>query len=439
MDVPAPPSWDALLSHVRRDAPNLYRTWFDELPPPTMVHGELQLCVDDAGRAHYLRDVCGDVLNRAAIEITGRLTPVRVLTPPSAAPINDSLSDEPLLPQLPMNADYTFDEFVVGPSNRLAHAACKAICGQPGTLYNPLFIHGGSGLGKSHLLQATCAALTRQHGPRHVLYVSSETFVNDFVRAMGDARLHALREYIRQADALIIDDMQFLAHRESTQEEFFHTFNVLHQSRRQIVLSADSMPSAIPTLEERLVSRLKWGLVCEIEPPNRETREAILHRKAQLRGVELPAEIMEYIADRIPSNIRLLEGALTKVLSECQHRGAPFTLATARTVLDELDSPQSRALRINDILDAVSRHFSIKVAEILSRRRNRSVSHPRQVGMYLARRLTSLSLEEIGAHFGGRNHATVLHADRTIESSRQHDPQVASAVTQLTNALLARR
>lgn len=427
-------SWDALLQTVQRDFPDLFRTWFHELEPALIESGELIIRVPDPIRGRYLREACTDAFIRAAMTETGHLVAARIECPTEPPPLDDLR-----LTQLPLNADYTFEEFVVGPSNRLAHAAARAVCGQPGTLYNPLFIHGFSGLGKSHLMQAICAEFLRANPPLNVLYVSSETFVNDFVRAMGNARLQDLRDSIRRADALIIDDIQFLAHRESTQEEFFHTFNVLHQSRRQLIVSADSLPTAIPTLEERLISRFKWGLVAEIGPPDRETRQAILHRKAQLRGVEVANEVIDFIAERVPGNIRLLEGALTKLITESQVSGQPLTLLTARELLDGFNGDSQRALRIGDIIDAVARHFGVRIADIIGRRRNRSVSHPRQVGMYLARRLTAMSLEEIGAHFGGRNHATVLHAERAVESDRALDPRVADAVTQLTRQLQARK
>jgi chromosomal replication initiator protein len=328
---------------------------------------------------------------------------------------------------------------VVGASNRLAHAACRAATAQPGTLYNPLFIHGESGLGKTHLLQAICAEIGQTQPPQRAVYVTCETFVNDFVRAIEQGTLPQFRDSARRADVLVIDDVQFLANRESSQEEFFHTFNVLYQSRHQIILSADSPPTEIPTLEDRLISRFNWGLVAQIDPPNRETRQAILHKKARLRGCEVPDEVLDLIAERVQSNVRTLEGALTKLMLETQIGGKPMTLETAEQSLGEFDGRSSRPIQVSDILDAVSQYFGIRVPELVGRKRSRSVSFPRQIGMYLARRLTPLSLEEIGSHFGGRDHSTVLHAERVIETGREQERATADSLAELTRQLLAKR
>jgi chromosomal replication initiator protein len=339
---------------------------------------------------------------------------------------------------MPLSADYTFDQFVVGPSNRLAHAACGAASHQLGTLYNPLFVHGASGLGKTHLLQATCAEVLRAN-PKHVaMYVTCETFVNAFVRAIAAGQLHAFREAARQADLLVIDDVQFLASRESSQEELFHTFNVLYQAHKQIILSADKPPAEIPTLEDRLVSRFNWGLVTQIDAPNRETRHAILQKKARLRGVEVPNEVLDYIAEHVEANIRLLEGALTKLITEAQLTDKPLNISTARSVLTSYTHRDQRPLQISEILETVSKHFGIRLQDILGRKRTRSLSHPRQIAMYLARKLTPLSLEEIGMHFGGRDHSTVLHAERTVQNEARNDPDLAQTITQLSARLSTR-
>jgi chromosomal replication initiator protein len=426
--------WERLLEAVQEDEPDLYRSWFGALRAAQPDRGELEVCADDRSHLHYLEDHCRDAFVRAAMKVTGRLMPVRFVSaqePP--APMTSHAP--PALTRVRLAADYTFDQFVVGPSNRLAHAACGAVCDQPGRLYNPLFVHGASGLGKTHLLQAVCAEVLRRRPDGHVVYVTCETFVNDFVQAIASGQLQQFREAARLADLLVIDDVQFLASRESSQEELFHTFNVLYQGGQQIIFSADKAPAEIPTLEDRLVSRFNWGLVVQIDPPNRETRQAILHKKARLRGVEIPDEVADVIAEHVQPNIRLLEGALTKLITTAQLEGKPLNVETARSVLVSYGGREARPLRIGDILDAVSDHFGMRVQDLLGRKRSRSISYPRQVAMYLARRLTTLSLEEIGAHFGNRDHSTVLHAERTIDSQQADDRDLAHAITQLTSKL----
>jgi chromosomal replication initiator protein len=430
--------WERLLGAVRDDAPTLYRAWFTTLRATQPQRGELEIRTDDLSQAHYLEDCCRNAFAHAAMKVTGHLLVVRFTCDHDAQRVLLAGGSGPTLTHIRLAPDYTFDQFVVGPSNRLAHAACVAVCNQPGTLYNPLFVHGATGLGKTHLLQATCAETLRQNHAVQAIYVTCETFVNDLVQAMTAGQIQAFRERARQADLFVIDDIQFLAKRESSQEELFHTFNVLHQSGKQIIFSADSPPGDIPTLEDRLISRFNWGLVLQLDPPSRETRQAILHKKARLRGVELPDEVVDVIAEQVEANIRLLEGALTKFITVTQIGGKPLNVETAREVLADFGGREQRPLRIAEILEAVSHHFGVRLQDLLSRKRSRSISHPRQIAMYLARKLTPLSLEEIGMHFGGRDHSTVLHAERTIESTRASDRELAHALSHLTSRLLAR-
>ncbi len=430
-------NWDGLLARVRTDYPQVYRSWFAQLPPADLQGGELRIRVDSVAKARYLAESCTEAFVRSAMALSGLLVGVRFLS--EATDAQHATSGACGLKSLPLNPDYTFDEFVVGPSNRLAHAACRAVCNQPGQLYNPLFVHGASGLGKTHLLQATCAAMQQlPHGP-NVLFLSCETFVNEFVQAIECGHLPEFRDCARHASFLVIDDVQFLANRESSQEELFHTFNTLYQSRHQIILSADSPPSDIPTLEERIVSRFHWGLVAQIDPPDRETRQAILQKKARLRGAEIPPAVLDYLAEHVEANIRVLEGTLTKLISEVQLSGKPLTIETARLVLEALDIRKRRPIQISDILDAVATHFGLRPAELVGRRRSRSVSYPRQLCVYLARKLTSMSLEDIGVHLGGRDHSTVLHAERSIENSLKHEPETADAIAHLMRTLSSRR
>lgn len=439
MPAEPPLDWDRLLDVVRADQPELYRTWFATMRFSEPARGELVIEVEDPNQAYYLREHCRDVFARVAMKMTGHLLTVRFYCPQELAPSTFSAQAQPpAFTEMPLSADYTFEQFVVGPSNRLAHAASGAVCNQLGTLYNPLFIHGASGLGKTHLLQATCTAVKNQRGDARVIYITCEAFVNDFVRAIASGQWQPFRESLRRADILAIDDIQFLANRESSQEELFHTFNVLYQSRKQIILSADSPPSEIPTLEDRLVSRFNWGLVVQIDTPSRETRQAILHKKARLRGVEIPDEVIDYIAEHVDGNIRLLEGTLTKLITETQLGGKPLNVQTAREILATSGSHNQRPLQISEILDAVSKHYGIRLQELLGRKRTRSISQPRQIAMYLARKLTPLSLEEIGMHFGGRDHSTVLHAERSVEEDRGVSPELSATLTQLTGRLLTK-
>lgn len=428
--------WRQLCERFRAAHSELYRSWFEQLPPGELHGGRIVIRVDDRDRAHYLREHCAAAFSGLAGKLTGHLVTVEFQTP--KAPRSPQGKDA-AVSSAALDADYTFDQFVVGSSNRLAHAACRAVCEQPGTVYNPLFVHGPSGLGKSHLMQATCAATAAAHPHLKIVYVSCETFINEFISAIESGKMEGFRERYRLADVLAIDDVQYLAKRETSQEEVFHTFNALFQAHRQIILSADAWPREIPTLEDRLISRFNWGLVAPIAPPDHETRRAILQKKARLRGYEVPDEILELIAERVDANIRLLEGALIKVVSQAQLNGEPLSRETAERMLDDLCGNQPSRLQIGDILDMVSDYYGIRLAEILGKKRTRAVVQPRQVGMYLARKLTSLSLEEIGGHFGGRDHSTVLHAQRAVEQMRKEDHTTEQALAVLSRRLIARR
>ncbi|MEP0843642.1 MAG: chromosomal replication initiator protein DnaA, partial [Phycisphaerae bacterium] len=337
--------------------------------------------------------------------------------------------------ELRLNDDYRFENFVTGPCNRLAHAACVAAAESPGRVYNPLFIHGSVGLGKSHLLQAVCHQIQRDNPSAKVLYLSCETFTNHFIEAIERGALHQFRFRYRHVDALVIDDIQFLAARERTREEFFHTFNTLYQAQKQIILSADEAPNGIPSLEERLVSRFNWGLVARIDPPCLETRMAILLKKAKIRCIDLPEDVTHYVATIAESNTRELEGALTRLVAFSQQFGGVINLEIARQALGDQPAASGRKLSIQDIMQAVTERYNVRLSDLQGKRRNRSVAFPRQVCMYLARELTPLSLEEIGGYFGGRDHTTVLHAIRTIQEQREQDPDLEVQVQHLLGAL----
>jgi len=313
-----------------------------------------------------------------------------------------------------LNEDYLFGNFVEGPSNQLAHAAATAVSNKPGHAYNPLFLHGAVGLGKTHLLQAICTKYLQKNPEARVIYLSCESFVNQFIAAVSEGQIKDFRYRYRHVDMLLIDDIHFLAKKERTQEEFFHTFNTLYNSKKQIVLSCDSPPVEIPTLEDRLVSRFKWGLVAEIEPPDHETRVSIVRKKAERRGIDLPDAAALYIADHITANVRELEGAVLRICSFASLTGKPVTLELTQESLRDLVRTKERKVSIETILRVVSDHFAVKVSELTGKRRHKSISHPRQTAMYLARRLTQYSLVEIGGQFGGRDHTTVIYANEKI-------------------------
>ena len=334
-----------------------------------------------------------------------------------------------------LNPGYRFDTFVVGPCNRFAHAAAVGVSESPGKTYNPFFIHGNVGLGKTHLMQSLCHALLERDPSVRILYLSCETFVNHFISALENGDLHEFRNKYRNVDVLVVDDIHLLANKERTQEEFFHTFNTLYNAGKQIVLSSDSPPKDIPTLQGRLVSRFKWGLVTEMEPPCYETRMAILKRKSRERGRELPDDVARLLAERIDTNIRELEGAVTKVIGYAALAGQQVTEELARECLGEFFAKRLGTPSMDDVLNVVTQHFNIRLSDIQSRKRTAAIAYARQVGMYLARRLTRLSLEEIGGYFGGRDHSTVLYAIQKITRMIKSDVNCLETVRELQRQL----
>ncbi len=334
-----------------------------------------------------------------------------------------------------LNSHYRFDSFVVGPCNRFAHAACVGVSENPGHIYNPLFLHGSVGLGKTHLLQSLCHSILERTPEARILYLSCETFVNHFIGALENGDLHKFRTKYRNVDVLVVDDIHILANKERTQEEFFHTFNTLYNAGKQIVLSSDSPPVDIPTLQNRLVSRFKWGLVTEIEMPCYETRMAILKRKSRERGHELPEDVAALLAEKIDSNIRELEGAVTKVLGYASLSGHAVTCSLVRQCLRELFHARKGQPSIEDIMGVVTERFGVKLSDLQSRRRTNAIAYPRQIGMFLARRITRMSLEQIGGFFGGRDHSTVLYGVQKITRLAKEDPSCQLLLSELTAEL----
>lgn len=320
-----------------------------------------------------------------------------------------------------LNPDFTFDTFVEGKSNQIARAVAIQIGQNPGVAYNPLFIYGGVGLGKTHLMHAVGNEVLNSNPAARVIYLHSDRFVGEMVKALQHNRIDDFKKRYRFVNALLIDDVQFFAGKERTQEEFFHTFNALFDSRQQIVLTSDCFPKEVPGLDDRLRSRFGWGLTVQIDPPDTETRVAILYSKARLMGVELPEDVAFFVGKAIRSNVRELEGALRRLVANSQFTGVPINLPFARDALRDMLAAQDRQVNIVNIQKTVAEYYKIRVADLLSAKRTRSITRPRQVAMALARELTKHSLPEIGSAFGGRDHTTVLHATNKVKSLREED------------------
>ncbi|MGZ7444712.1 chromosomal replication initiator protein DnaA [Paenibacillus sp. TH7-28] len=349
--------------------------------------------------------------------------------PPAPVPSEESVSNM-------LNPKYTFDTFVIGSGNRFAHAASLAVAEAPARAYNPLFLYGGVGLGKTHLMHAIGHYILEHSPSSKVVYISSEKFTNEFINSIRDNRAESFRNKYRNIDILLIDDIQFLAGKESTQEEFFHTFNALHEERKQIIISSDRPPKEIPTLEERLRSRFEWGLITDIQPPDLETRIAILRKKAKAENLDIPNEAMIYIANQIDTNIRELEGALIRVVAYSSLINQDITTHLAAEALkDIIPSSRPKMITIQDIQQRVGDYYNLKLDDFKARKRTKAIAFPRQIAMYLARELTDFSLPKIGDAFGGRDHTTVIHAHEKITQQLKNDQELYKIVNNITEKI----
>lgn len=343
--------------------------------------------------------------------------------------VNDEMSST-------LNPKYTFNSFVIGNSNRFAHAASLAVAESPAKAYNPLFIYGGVGLGKTHLMHAIGHYILDNNPSAKVVYVSSEKFTNELINAIKDDKNEDFRNKYRNVDVLLIDDIQFIAGKERTQEEFFHTFNALHDANKQIILSSDRPPKEIPTLEDRLRSRFEWGLIADIQVPDFETRMAILKKKADVENLNVANEVMGYIATKIKSNIRELEGALIRIIAYSSLTNREVTVDLASEALkDIISKKQGKHITIDIIQDVVSSYFNLRIEDLKSQRRTRNVAYPRQIAMYLSRKLTDMSLPKIGEEFGGRDHTTVIHAYEKISENLKTDDSLQHTINDITKKL----
>jgi chromosomal replication initiator protein len=434
--------WDEVLARIDvKINRHSYNTWFKPTAYVEDQGSTLVVRVPNALFSDWLNKHYSAVLNEALSDLGRAGTvvsfvaegqappPDRTPAPdPAVVPALDGLSEdvgasapEPVTAPAGLNPRYTFDTFIVGPSNQFAHAASRAVAEAPSRSYNPLFVYGGVGLGKTHLMHAV-GRYVLQHNPSFKLtYISSERFMNEMINAVRYDRILEFRERYRSVDVLLVDDVQFLAGKEGTQTEFFHTFNALYDSQKQIVISSDCPPHEIPQLEERLRSRFEWGLIADIQPPDLETKVAILKKKAEADAVPLPDNVAIYIAGKIKSNIRELEGSLTRLVAYASLTNSAISLTLAQDVLKNILNHDEKAVTIEIIQKFVADYYQLKVADLKSRNNSKSVAIPRQVAMYLCKQLTHASLPEIGRSYGGKHHSTVIHSIRKIEDMRKRD------------------
>jgi len=347
-------------------------------------------------------------------------------------PIEATTKERP--PRL-FNPHYTFETFIVGNNNRLAFAAAQVVAEKPGDAYNPLFIYGGVGLGKTHLMQAVGNEILRRDPSKKIAYVSCETFTSEFIQALQSKNIESFKNKYRSRDVFLVDDVQFLSNKEGTQEEFFHTFNILHQANRQIVLTSDRPPKEIPNLEERLSSRFGWGMIADIQTPNFETRMAIIQEKVRERGVALPPDVLEYIASNVTSNVRELEGSLTKLLAAAQIEKLPISVEYAQATLKDLTGRGKAGLTAKKIIKTTADHFQIEILDLLGKKRIQELVYPRQLAMYLMRERLHHSYPQIGETFGGKDHTTVMHAVEKITKLKRADARVEKDLSAITQEL----
>jgi chromosomal replication initiator protein len=446
--------WQQCLEVLERQLPkSSIENWLRTTKPVAVVDDTIIVGVQGEFAKDRLESRYGYLLRQALKELTNRNMNLKFVSNPNmiedAAPAlavgQSGAAAEITMPlpapvpvaypeglAKPLNPRYTFETFVIGNSNRFAHAASLAVAETPARAYNPLFIYGGVGLGKTHLMHAIGHFVCAQNPHTRVAYVSTETFTNEFINALRDNSTLEFQNKYRHVDVLLIDDIQFLAGKERTQEEFYHTFNAIHEANKQIVISSDRPPKEIPTLEDRLRSRFEWGLICDIQAPDLETRIAILRKKAQIESLDVPDEVLSYIATNIATNIRELEGALTRVVAYSAMMRSAVTNDLALYALKDILPPhRPKQVTIDAIKQVVAEHYNIRLQDFVVRNRTRSVAFPRQVAMYLSREMTDASLPKIGEEFGGRDHTTVIHACDKISEDMKHDPSFAATVEQI--------
>jgi chromosomal replication initiator protein len=447
--------WLRILSAIEKKiSRHSYDTW---LKPTRFSHtnGSIIFVRVPTPEFRHIGDKFGDLIQEAMDTLEPDYQDVKFITAeedPSAPPVRPDGGFAPVsVPAIQpaggkqqrfdwdsaaqLNPRYTFDAFVIGAGNQFAHAAAQAVAERPSKAYNPLFLYGGVGMGKTHLMQAIGHEVKRRQPQSAICYVSSEKFTNEMINSLRYDRMTSFRDKFRNVDVLLIDDIQFLAQKERTQEEFFHTFNALHESMKQIVIASDRPPKELAEIEDRLRSRFEWGLIADIQPPDLETKVAILQKKAESERVSLATDLALYIASNVRTNVRELEGALIRLMAYCSLTGAEVNLVTAQQVLKNFIDSQARKITIDSIQKAVAEQFGLRVTEIKAKSNSRAIVFPRQIAMFLAKQMTEASLPEIGRQFGGKHHTTVMHSVDKIEQQRQSDKDLNRLLNKLTETL----
>lgn len=437
-------AWQEILGYLKNKVnTQSFQTWLRPTRFSHVAEGNIYVRVPNREFEDWIEEKYGTLITAALAELRMKYSRVSYLADdastaghghaPAARPVQGKLDFDASCPQL--DARLTFDAFVVGSCNQFAHAAARAVAQSPSKAYNPLFLYGGVGLGKTHLMNAIGHSIKSQWKEMRLAYLSAEMFTNEVINSLRFDRMISLRDRYRNVDVLMVDDIEFIAGKERTQEEFFHTFNALYQSQKQVVISCDSAPKDIPALEDRLKSRFSWGLTADLQPPDLETKMAILVKKAEAQGHSLPRDVSEFIASRIKASIRDLEGALNRLLAYASMTGDPVDVGMAQHVLKELLDEDVRRVSLETIQRAVCREFSLSLGQLKSHNNSQKIAYPRQLAMYLAKQLTPTSLPQIGKEFGGKHHTTVLHSIRKIEELRRDDKELNRIINRLTDSL----
>ncbi len=432
--------WDQIRNHLQKSISRQnYENWFHGASFAGVEGRTLRVLTPDPGTRTVLETEFKSQILRAVRELSLPIDDVVFEVQVPTGVMNQALAavaeTEPLVMGSSLNPKYCFDTFVVGACNQFAHAAARSVAENPSRSYNPLFLYGGVGMGKTHLMHAIGRELTHRHASMRVIYTSSEKFMNEMIACLRMERIQQFHQRYRQADVLLIDDIQLIGNKERTQEEFFHTFNELHTHQKQIVISGDCPPKDIPGLLERLRSRFEWGLLADLQPPDLETKMAILDKKAEAEGIRLPDDVRTFIASKTKSNVRELEGALVKLIAFSSLTGSNINLHMAQQALKHLVHQQERRVTIDAIQKAVAEDFQIRQAQLKEKSNTKSIVFPRQVAMYLVKELTHASLPEIGRAFGGKHHTTVIHSVQKIEQQRQSDADLNRRLHKLMDSL----
>jgi chromosomal replication initiator protein len=435
--------WNKSLQIIRKEVgEGVYDLWFDPIKPSRLDNGTAVLEIPNRFFKEWIEDYHPSILQNVLKRVAGQDIEVKFVI---AEKVDATIKKETVKREnrktrlarkgIHLNPKYTFDNFVVGPSNEFSHAAAKAVSDEPGSIYNPLFIYGGVGLGKTHLITSIGNRVIDKRRDAHIMYISSEQFTNEVISSFRHSKTEEFKEKYRNLDMILIDDIQFIEKKTATQEELFHTLNALYEKNRQIVLSSDRSPKEIKEITDRLRSRFSMGLIADIQPPDVETKIAIISKKADAERLDIPEEVAVYVATKIRSNIREIEGCLIRLGAHSSLTGSPVTLSMAKHVLKDVVTDDDKPLNVETIMKTVADYFGLRVQDIKSKKRTKEIAQPRQIAMYISRELTDSSLSEIGKHMGGKDHATVIYAYKQVESKRASDESYDRMVENLINKL----